>query len=153
MLEWKLFIALLKKEVGRRNKDRLKKRMRVANHPQKRSGHKKLEIPEDTRMLAAMTLCFSSLENYSEAKCGLYSEDAEGWDCVCLKPPGLGCTEVRLICHIHLKDLLVPSVDIMGHYPEWAGGHACLWRRRKHPSGNHRRERARGEHLLFGLPL
>lgn len=39
-----------------------------------------------------------------------------------LKPPGLGGTEVRLICHIHLKDLLVPSVDIMGHYPEWAGG-------------------------------
>ena len=53
MLEWRLFIALLKKEVGRRNKDRLKKRTGVANHPQKRSGHEKLEMPEDTLMLAA----------------------------------------------------------------------------------------------------
>lgn len=73
MLEWKLFIALLKKEVGRRNKDRLKKRMRVANHPQKRSGHKKLEIPEDTRMLAAMTALGTP-------------SDAQGWTTLCLRP-------------------------------------------------------------------
>lgn len=84
----------------------------------------------------SLTLCFSSLENYSEATCGLYNEDTEGWDRVCLKPPGLGCTEVRLMCHVHLKDLLVPSVDIMGHYPEWGSGCVCPWRRRKHPSGN-----------------
>lgn len=97
----------------------------------------------------SLTLCFSSLENYSEATCGLYSEDAEGRDRVCLKPPGLGCTEVRLMCHIHLKDLLVPSVDIMGHYPEWGGGCACPWRRRKHPSGNQERKGKRGTSVVW----
>lgn len=57
MLEWKLFIALLKGKRSRQKEQRQaeRKEARVAHHPQRRSGHKKLEIPEDTRMLAAMT--------------------------------------------------------------------------------------------------
>ena len=73
MLERRLFIALLKKEVGRRNKDRLKKRTGVANHPQKRSGREKLEIPEDTCMLAAVTTLGTPC-------------DAQGWTTLCLRP-------------------------------------------------------------------
>ena len=65
--------CFIEKVGGRRNKDRLKKRMGVANHPQKRLGHEKLEIPEDTRMLAAVTPLGTPC-------------DAQGWTTLCLRP-------------------------------------------------------------------